>query len=521
MASEILAGIGSAGESGTFVQGDAKNYLVRGFLPTIGIECHVQLSTKTKLFSRTDNDARGAEPNSEVSVIDYGLPGMLPMLNREAVRFAARAGRALNAKIANLSRFDRKHYFYPDLPKGYQITQMFAPIILGGRVDLPPRKDPKTGQITSGESVRIHHAHLEEDAGKLTHFDDYSLVDLNRAGTPLIEIVGEPDIHSAAEARAYCEELHLLMTYAKVTLGDLYNGNMRFDVNISVARPGEKLGKRTELKNLNSFHSVEKAVEFEVGRQIDLIEDGGEVEQETRGWNEARGQTLSQRGKEDAQDYRYMPDADIPPIVLTDAEIAEMQKDFPVMPGEFRAKFAALKVDDSVVKVLLSNPNVANLISEILDKAGADAARRIANLFASSLPDDDQSETTDSLRNNTSDGRLVLPPAENLIALAEMLDKSEISSTAGKEIFAELLKNPETDPREFAKAKNLIQVSDEGALSKIVAEVLVRPECQKAVNDFKAGNDKVIGFLVGQVMKASKGQANPALAQKLIRQQLK
>lgn len=492
--------LGNAGEHGTHIDGDANKYLVKGYLPTIGIECHVQLNSATKLFSATDNDARDAEPNTKVSVIDYALPGMLPVLNHEAIRLAARAGKALNSEIAHVSRFDRKHYFYPDLPKGYQISQMYAPLIIGGHVDLP-----------SGETVRIHHAHVEEDAGKLTHFSDHSLVDLNRAGTPLVEIVSEPDMHSAKMARAYAEELHLLMTFAKVTIGDLYHGNMRFDVNISVAKPGDKLGTRTELKNLNSFRAVERATEYEINRQIELLEDGGEVEQQTRGWDEGKQQTFKQRGKENAQDYRYMPDADIPPVVLTDADIAEMQADFPVMPAQYRAKFATMNVDDSVVQVLLNTEIVAELVSKIIDQAGADVARRIANMFASALPAEDD---TDAAKKE-----LNLPSAEHLIKLAQMLADKKVSSTAGKEIFAELLNNDQ-GPEEIAKSKNLLQVSDTGAIEKIVDDVLAAPQCAKAVADFKAGNEKVIGFLVGQVMKASKGKANPSLAQEILRKKL-
>ena len=351
-----MSELGNAGEHGTEIDGDINRYLVDGYLPTIGIECHVQLNTSTKLFSSVDNDAREAEPNSKVSTIDYALPGMLPYLNHEAIVKAVRAGKALGSQIAHVSHFDRKHYFYPDLPKGYQISQMYQPLILGGRVDLP-----------TGEHVRIHHAHVEEDAGKLTHMSDHSLVDLNRAGTPLIEIVAEPDIHSAAMARAYTEELHLLMTYADVTIGDLYHGNMRFDVNISVAKPDEPLGVRTEIKNLNSFRAVERAVDYEIKRQITILKQGGVVEQQTRGWSDAEGKTTVQRSKENAQDYRYMPDADIPPIVLTDADIATMQADFPVMPAKYRRKFSAIGVGEGVVRVLLNNQQIAILINEVLD----------------------------------------------------------------------------------------------------------------------------------------------------------
>ena len=261
------------------------------YIPTIGIECHVQLATKTKLFSEVDNDARGKEPNSCVSPVDYALPGMLPRLNGEAIKYAIRAGKAMNCKINEHSRFDRKHYFYPDSPKGYQITQFYEPIIGEGFVELP-----------SGTRIRIEHAHLEGDAGKLTHFSDYSLVDFNRVDTPLIEIVSMPDIHSAKDAHDYCKELWRLMIFAGVSYGDLYNGNMRFDVNISLAPEGTKeLGTRAEVKNLNSFRSVERAVEYEIKRQTKLLEAGKKVVQETRGWSDADGKTTGRSLLKDIQ----------------------------------------------------------------------------------------------------------------------------------------------------------------------------------------------------------------------------
>lgn len=476
---------------------------------TIGIECHVQLATKTKLFSRADNDARDKEPNTCVSIIDYGLPGMLPVLNQEAVRLAVRAGKALNSKIANVSRFDRKHYFYPDLPKGYQTTQMYQPIILEGYVDAP---------LDDGESVRvrIHHAHLEEDAGKLTHFNDYSLIDLNRAGTPLIEIVSEPDIHSSAEARAYATELYRLMTYAGVTHGDLYHGNMRFDVNISVAKKGSvELGRRAEVKNLNSFRSVERAAEYEFKRQVDLIEAGGEVVQETRGWDDEKQLTTSQRSKEDAQDYRYMPDADIPPIRLTDQEIADIQAEVPMLPGEYRASWSSLGLDRSVVNSLLAHQSHAKTILDIQESAGESAAKRVAYWFSSAMSRASDGAPDADIGTQGSQQASV----NDLIELADMVDKSEISSTNAKELFNELLAGA-SSPRELASAKNLLQVSDEGAIATVVDEVMNDPASAASIADIRAGKDKAIGYLVGQVMKKSKGQANPALAQKLIRERL-
>jgi aspartyl-tRNA(Asn)/glutamyl-tRNA(Gln) amidotransferase subunit B len=475
---------------------------------TIGIECHVQLATTSKLFSPADNDARDKEPNTCVHPIDYGLPGMLPILNRGAIDLAIKAGKAMNAEIARVSRFDRKHYFYPDLPNGYQITQMYQPTILAGFVDAP---------LEDGGSVhvRIHHAHIEADAGKLSHYSGYSLVDLNRAGTPLIEIVSEPDMHSAAEAKAYATELYRLMTYAGVTHGDLYHGNMRFDVNISVAPKGSsELGKRAEVKNLNSFRSVERAADYEFRRQVELLERGERVVQETRGWNDAKQVTTSQRSKEDAQDYRYMPDADIPPIILSDEEIARIQADIPMLPPEYRAKWAGLGVDKSVITSLLANQNYARIITEIQEKSGDETAKRVAHWFASALGQmatDDDTTPVDVSAPYVSIG--------DLVELATMTEKAELSSTAAREIFTELLSGAE-NPRVIAEAKNLLQVSDESAVAAIVDDVLQDPSSAASIADIRAGKDKAIGYLVGQVMKKSQGKANPALAQKLIRERL-
>lgn len=462
---------------------------------TIGIECHVQLKTKTKLFSEVDNDARDKEPNSCVSPVDYALPGMLPRLNKEAVRLAIRAGYALNSEINLYSRFDRKHYYYPDLPKGYQISQFYHPIIGTGFIELP-----------DGTKVRIEHAHMEEDAGKLTHFSDHSLVDLNRAGTPLIEIVSMPDIHSAAHARDYCKELWRAMTYAGVTFGDLYNGNMRFDVNISLALPGQPLGRRAEIKNLNSFRSVERAVEYEYERQSKILDAGERVKQETRGWNDATSKTTSQRSKEEAQDYRYMPEPDIPPIRLTPEFVKEEQEKVPLLPRDYRAKFKG-KIPDDILEVLLDYQPLMEKLSEAKD------VKRIANWFSSVLLAEEKSY---EMLND-------LPSAKQLDELAEMTEKQELSSTGAKEVFMKLfdpqMKTKST--RDIAKELNVIQENDTGALEAIVDEVLKDPACAKAVEDYKAGSEKVLGFLVGQVMKASKGKANPGTAQQILKSKLK
>lgn len=465
---------------------------------TIGIECHVQLNTKTKLFSGVDNDATDKEPNSCVSPIDYALPGMLPVLNKAAVEKAVRAGLAMDCKINLTSRFDRKHYYYPDLPKGYQITQMYQPIIGAGAVHLP-----------DGSTVKIEHAHLEEDAGKLTHFGSYSLVDLNRAGTPLIEIVSMPDIHSAAQARMYCEELHHLMIYAGVSNGDLYQGNMRFDINISISKTDE-LGTRAEIKNLNSFRSVEKAVEYEFARQTALLEKGEKVKQETRGWNDASGKTTPQRSKEEAQDYRYMPEPDVPPVVLTQEFVDKIEHEMPMMPDEYRTRFDSLNLDASEREAILNYPILAKRLTEVCEKNVA-LAPRVAHWFSGIL-----------MAEENVDKDYSLATAAELLELSEMVEKKELSSTAGKEIFLEMYdrKNTSKTPHQLAKEMNLLQENDEEALEKIINEVLAAPECAKAAEDVRNGEMKAIGFLVGQVMKKSKGKANPATVNELIKAKL-
>ncbi len=477
------------------------------YIPTIGIECHVQLCTKTKLFSEVDNDARQKSPNSCVSPVDYALPGMLPRLNQEAVRLSVRAGLALNAEINLESRFDRKHYYYPDLPKGYQITQLYHPIIGAGYLELP-----------SGTKVRIEHAHLEEDAGKLSHESSYSLVDLNRAGTPLVEIVSMPDIHSAADARDYTKELWRAMTYAGVTFGDLYNGNMRFDVNTSVAPEGsDKLGTRTEVKNLNSFRSVERAIAYEIKRQTKLLEKGEQVVQETRGWNDATGETTGQRSKEEAQDYRYMPEPDLPPIRLSADFVQTEREQLPVQPATHRVWLRTFLPED-IVETLLDYQKLVEKLANVnqvlkVESAESEAKlKKLANLFASVL----LAEENASLLNDE------LPSEQQLIDLINMNDQKELSSTGMKEVFLKFF-DPEMhykDTKVIAKELGVVQENDLGALEAIVDAVLAKPETQAAQADYKAGQTKVLGFLVGQVMKESHGQANPSAVQEILRSKL-
>jgi aspartyl-tRNA(Asn)/glutamyl-tRNA(Gln) amidotransferase subunit B len=480
---------------------------------TIGIECHVQLKTKSKLFSAAGNDAREAPPNTLVSHIDFGLPGALPVLNKEAVHLASRAAFALGSTPQKFSKFDRKHYFYPDLPMGYQITQFDEPIILGGEVEIEVGGQKKT--------IGITRAHIEADAGKSTHEagKDYSLVDLNRAGTPLLEIVSEPDMHTAAEAKAYARELYLRMRYADVSDANLYYGNMRFDVNVSVSTSDE-LGTRSETKNLNSFRAVEKAIEYEVSRQIELLEKGEKIVQETRGWDDAKQKTLSQRSKENADDYRYMPDPDLPPVVLDDEYIEKIRKEMPRLPDEWRDLLSRAGIDGVQAETLLETQLEfgGDFLGEVASNAADhEKAKMCANWIinvevpmrrqyieehGSDMKIDDwvRGDVFDYVYHSIRDGRMNSNQATALV----------------KELLA--LNDTPEDIEKFAEEKGLLQVSDEGEIAKIVEQVLA--ENQKAAEGVKNGEMKAIGFLVGQVMKASKGKANPSLAQELIKKQL-
>ena len=474
---------------------------------TIGIECHVQLKTKTKLFAAVGNDAREAPPNTLVSHICFGLPGALPVLNEEAIHLATRAAFALGTEPARFSKFDRKHYFYPDLPKGYQITQFDEPIIGKGSLSID------IGGVE--KIIGITRAHLEEDAGKSMHpaGKDYSLVDLNRAGTPLLEIVSEPDMHTAVEARAYARELYLRMKYADVSDANLYYGNMRFDVNVSVSQT-DTLGTRSETKNLNSFRIVEKAVEYETDRQIEILEKADKVDQETRGWDDAKQRTFSQRSKENADDYRYMPDPDIPPIVLSEEYITSVKAEMPIMPTEWRQRLIALGLDKAQIETLLD----ANI--ELIDE-------KYLELIETSISNADYSKKLSNWLVNVDipyvreyeQGSKV--DRQNLYSkVSSLIDESKLSSTNAKALIEKLLSLndlPE-DIEKFAENEGYIQNSDESEIAKIVTKVL--EQNAQAAEDVKNGEMKAIGFLVGQVMKLSQGKANPSMSQDLIKKSL-
>lgn len=481
------------------------------YQPSIGIECHVQLKTATKLFAAVGNDARETPPNSLVSHICFGLPGALPFLNEEAINLAIKAAFALGSVPEKYSQFDRKHYFYPDLPKGYQITQYENPIIAAGSIDVELETGTKT--------IRINRAHLEEDAGKSTHLagKDYSLVDLNRAGTPLLEIVSEPDMHSATEAKAYARELYLRVKYAGVSDANLYYGNMRFDVNVSVSTNPAKLGTRSETKNLNSFRSVEKAIEYEVDRQIELLEKGQTIVQETRGWDEAKQRTFSQRSKEEANDYRYFPEPDLPPVTLSDEQINKIGASMPIMPAQWRERLSELGLGKSRIETLLDaeveKDNVGYLSFIEANLSDKDYAMFIANWQINlEIPMRRKELVAESI---TSELR-----SQVFSETYRLMQAGQLSSSRAKDLIADLLKEGlvGTDAETIARTKGYLQVSNEAEILEIVKQVL--GEQPQAVTDYNQGKAKVMGFLVGSVMAASKGKANPAVVQQLIIQQL-
>jgi aspartyl-tRNA(Asn)/glutamyl-tRNA(Gln) amidotransferase subunit B len=473
------------------------------YWPTIGIESHVQLKTKTKLFAAVKISDDNASPNTSTSHICFGMPGALPVLNKEAVNLAIKAAFALNTIPQKFSKFDRKHYFYPDLPKGYQITQYDEPIILGGYVTIRVNDEYK--------KIKITRAHLEEDAGKTIHpvGKNYSLVDLNRAGVPLLEIVSEPEMHNPVEAREYARELNLVVRYAEVSNADLYLGNMRFDINVSVSKDKSKLGTRTEIKNLNSFKSVEKAAEYEIKRQIELLNSGKEVLQETRGWDDAKQRTIKQRSKEDAHDYRYFPEPDIPPIVLSDKDIKQIKDKMPVSVDEIRSKLLAFKIDGSAVETLLDNVFVGRFMFKVANNYGEDVTKKIGNWLSSEIPGyiSEKQLSWEDLKLNI----------DSFVELAKLVETKQISSTSAKAVLFEMIVSGRL-PKEIADDLGLIQVSSEDTLLPIIRQVL--DDNPDAVKDLKSGETKVMGYLIGQVMKASKGSANPEESQKLIKKVL-
>jgi len=473
----------------------------------IGLETHAQLSTQSKIFSGAST-AFGASPNSQASAVDIALPGVLPVLNRGAVERAIRFGLAVNGKISRRSVFARKNYFYPDLPKGYQISQYELPIVVGGALTIMVGDVEKTVQLTR--------AHLEEDAGKSLHEDFHGMsgIDLNRAGTPLLEIVTEPDMTSAEEAVAYAKALHTLVRWIGICDGNMQEGSFRCDANVSVRRTGETLGTRCEIKNLNSFNFMEKAIKFEIRRQIELIENGGKVVQETRLYDPDRDETRSMRSKEDAMDYRYFPDPDLLPLEVTPQWITQVKADMRELPGTKRGQYLTgygLSIYDA--QLLTQSFEWADYFETALAAMDADdsatAAKQVANWMTGEL--------AAALNRNEID--IVSSPV-GAVALARLLKRNAdntLNNKMTKEVFAAMWAG-EGDADSIIAAKGLKQISDSGEIEKIIDGVLAANAQQVA--DYRSGKEKAFNSLVGQVMKASKGKANPAQVNALLKQKL-
>lgn len=465
----------------------------------IGIEIHCELKTKTKMFSGAPV-LFGAPANTCVNEIDLGHPGTMPCLNKQAVAMAVQACTALNMEIDPLVRFDRKNYYYTDLPKGFQITQQFYPIGRRGHVEIETENGPKV--------IRIERLHMEEDTAKQFHYDAGTLIDFNRAGTPLVEIVSEPDIRSGREAMAYVEKLRQTLYYLGVSDVKMEEGSMRCDVNISLRPVGtEKFGVKTEIKNLNSISNVQKAVEYEIERQTQILNEGGQVVQETRRFDEASRTTISMRKKEGAVDYKYFPEPNIFPIQLDPEWIRQLQAAMPEMPEVRQARYAELGLPENDIALLVANKELADYYDQVMKHT--QHAKIAANWVIVELPAGLTKLNTKLAEN---------PVAPQVMAeLVNMIVGGEISGKQAKIVFEEVLQGK--DPKQVAQEKGMKQLSDSSALIALINQVL--DEQPQSITDYKNGKDRAVGFLVGQVMKKSKGQANPAMTNKLIVEELK
>ncbi len=474
------------------------------FETTIGLEIHVQLDTKSKIFSAAST-AFGAEPNTQACAVDLGLPGVLPVLNENAVRMAIMFGIAVNAKIENNSIFARKNYFYPDLPKGYQISQYEIPIVSGGSVEI------ETGEIK--KTIRITRAHLEEDAGKSIHdlFPNESAIDLNRAGTPLIEIVSEPDMVSAREAVSYLKTIHSLVRYLEISDGNMQEGSFRCDANISLKEEGAtELGTRAEIKNLNSFKFVEQAINYEIKRQGKILLNNEKVTQETRLYDPQKNETRPMRSKEEANDYRYFPDPDLLPVEITKETLAKIRENMPELPNERKSRFAdQYKLGEYDIEILISDKSLSSFFETILRANDLDP-KFTANWIITELL---------ALANKYS----VLPQdiritARDFADLLLSIKNSEISSKQGKSVLEKMWETGD-NPNSIIKSEGLSQISDEDELNKLVDNVLKNH--YKSVEEYKNGKEKLFGFFVGAVIQESKGKANPQIVSKILKDKLK
>ncbi|QQS22648.1 Asp-tRNA(Asn)/Glu-tRNA(Gln) amidotransferase subunit GatB [bacterium] len=514
---------------------------LKGYKPVIGLEIHVQLATKSKMFSSAPNNPDEKQPNTNIDEVVTAEPGTLPVLNKEAVRLGVMVGLALNCEIPEFSKFDRKHYFYPDLPKGYQISQYDEPIAKNGWVEISVPADSSRAQWGGNpeaytKRIRITRAHLEEDAGKNTHPEGlpYSLVDLNRAGCPLLEIVTEPDVETAEEARIFLQELQRIVRYVGAGAADMEKGTMRCEPNISVRKPGEEtLPKyKVEVKNINSFRFAEAAINYEIPRHIEILEAGEMPKQVTMGWNEKKNETVEQRSKEEANDYRYFPEPDLAPMHFTKEFVDDLRNNLPELPSAKRVRFAQeFSLANDAIEDLLSwkelNEYFENVVSEIdawmvADDSVHSGMKEIphqelrAKLVkgAANWCLQEFSALLNSNNMNPMDSKV---SAENMAELVKLIDNGKISGSAAKQVFKVMFEKG-GEPDHIVEELGLVQVSDEGAIEAAIDNVIAANE--KAVADFKAGEQKSFGFLVGQVMKETQGKANPQVVNELLRKKL-
>lgn len=468
----------------------------------IGLEIHVQLNTRSKIFSGSST-AFGASPNSQANIVDCALPGALPVLNREVVNKAIKLGLALDATINRKNVFDRKNYFYPDLPKGYQISQLDLPIVEHGQLEIVVGDEIKT--------INVTRAHMEEDAGKSIHdeFADYTGIDLNRAGTPLLEVVSEPEMRSAAEAVAYAKAMHTLVTWLDICDGNMAEGSFRIDANVSVRPKGQQeFGTRCEIKNLNSFRFLEQAINYEIERQIELIEDGGKVIQQTRLFDPNKGETRAMRSKEDAHDYRYFPDPDLLPVLITDDMLNAAKANMPELPQEMAARFIEqYEVSTYDARLLTANRTQADWFEQAASTSGH--GKLVANWMLG--------EMSAALNKNALDISESPINAERLAGLIRRIADNTLSNKLAKQVF-EAMWSSDLSADDIIERDGLKQMTDSGAIEKIIDEVLTNN--QKSVEEFKSGKEKAFNALVGQVMKASRGKANPQQVQSLLRDKL-
>ena len=481
--------------------------MAKQYETVIGLEVHVELATKTKIFCGCST-AFGGRPNTHTCPVCTGMPGSLPVLNKQVVEYAVAVGLATNCTITQYCKFDRKNYFYPDNPQNYQISQLYLPICRNGSVEIEVAGEDGN---TYTKPVRIHEIHMEEDAGKLVHDDweDCTLVDYNRSGVPLIEIVSEPDMRSAEEVIAYLEKLRLIIQYLGASDCKLNEGSMRADVNLSVREAGAaEFGTRTEMKNLNSFKAIARAIEGERARQIELIEEGKKVIQETRRWDDNKESSHAMRSKEDAQDYRYFPEPDLVPVVISDEWIERVKARQPEMRDEklirYQDEFGLPKYD---AEILTGDKSFADLFEAAAAICGK--PKKVSNWI--------MTETIRLLKENEMDPDQIRFSPEHLAKLVDLADAGFVTNTVAKEVFEKVFKE-DIDPEAYVKEKGLLTVNDEGALRETVAKVVA--ENPQSVEDYHNGKEKAIGFLVGQTMKAMKGKANPALVNQILKELL-